>query len=102
MIMIAGGALVSLIHTETSQMFFGVLWLFVFFSGWAILKYFRLSWWEEKMIKKYPLTRSVQLSKEKNEKVLWWNDKTARPVLMIFWSGIIPLLCILKYVLHLF
>lgn len=40
--------------------------------------------------------------KKKNTKVLWWNDKYARPIMLVFWGAIIPMFYILKYVLHIF
>lgn len=37
-----------------------------------------------------------------DSKMMWWNDDRARPVMLIVWGAIVPLLFIMKYVLHLF
>ncbi|QIL45836.1 helix-turn-helix transcriptional regulator [Vagococcus coleopterorum] len=38
----------------------------------------------------------------KDSKMMWWNDDCARPIMLIIWGAIIPLLCVMKYVLHIF
>jgi len=89
--------------SKNSQGIFGIIWLAFFLVGFAVLKYLKSSWWANKLDDKYPLTKSLlRTSKTNHENFFWWNNKTARPVMMIFWGAIIPLLFILKYVLHVF
>lgn len=40
--------------------------------------------------------------KDSKNKFLWWEDDIARPFMLILWGGIVPLLFILKYVIHIF
>ena len=100
--MILLAVFVNLIKSDFYQEVFGVLWLSFLLLGIFLLKYLRLSWWEIRLIKKYPLTSDISFDKKKNGKVLWWNDQHARPIMLIFWGAIIPAIFILKYALHLF
>lgn len=54
------------------------------------------------MNEKYPLTANIRPKKHNADDFLWWKQPVARNILMIFWSGIVPLIFILKYVLHAF
>ena len=94
MIILAWGT--SLIKEENEQVILGIIWLFVFILGNIILSYIRLSVWNERLDKKYPLTKNLQFFKAKETK------EHSKSVVSIFWSTVIPLLFILKYALHLF
>jgi len=88
---------------ESSQDIFGTLWLAFFLIGFAVLKYIKTSWWANKLDVKYPLTKALlRTNKTNHGNFFWWNNRIARPILMVFWGAVIPLLFILKYALHLF
>ena len=71
-------------------------------SATYLMKYMKINW-RLKMNEKYPLTRDIEIDKPNNaDEFLWWKQPVARNVLMIFWSGIIPFVFILKYALHIF
>lgn len=80
----------------------GITWVGILLTSFSIIKYIRLSWWELKLDKKYPLTRGVEKTRQSSKELMWWKDKVTRRIMLIIYSGIIPLLFILKYVLHLF
>lgn len=40
--------------------------------------------------------------KDSKREFLWWEDDRARPLMLLIWGGIMPVLYICKYVLHLF
>lgn len=101
-LMIGAGAFIDSYFIGNLQLALEILWVVIFFMGFLVLRYIKLSWWNIRLDSKYPLTQSIVGKKKKKEQLFWWNDKVARPVLMIFWSVIIPLLFILKYALHLF
>jgi len=87
---------------ENIQGFFGIFWIGIFFLGLCVMRYYKTKW-TIKMDEKYPLSIGVKIKKEKNsDDFLWWKQPVARNVMMIFWGAIIPLICILKYVFHLF
>lgn len=87
----------------TKQVIFGTVWLALFLLGFAVLKYIKSSWWNSKLDVKYPLTRGVHHTKAKNsDDFLWWKNDIARPVMLILYGAVIPLLFILKYGLHVF
>lgn len=88
---------------ESEVAFWGIGWLALFLLGFAMIKYLRLSWWNKKLDVKYPLTKGIQRTQETNsDDFLWWKSDVARPVLLILYCGIIPLIFILKYAVHLF
>ncbi|MBT9719514.1 helix-turn-helix domain-containing protein [Enterococcus durans] len=87
---------------EDTQVFLGILWIGLFFLGLYVIKYYKAKW-VLKMDEKYPLTRGVKLTREKNpDDFLWWKQPVVRTIMMIFWGAIIPLIYILKFGLHLF
>ena len=43
-----------------------------------------------------------KIIKDSKRKFLWWEDDKARPIMLVIWGGIVPVLYICKYVLHLF
>jgi len=87
---------------ENIQGFLSIFWIGIFFLGLCVMRYYK-SKWTIKMNEKYPLAIGVKIKKEKNsDDFLWWKQPVARNVMMIFWGAIIPLICILKYVFHLF
>lgn len=86
---------------ESVQGLLGILWVGLFFFGLRIRKYISAKW-RIKMNEKYPLTANIRTKKSNADDFLWWKQPVARNVLMIFWSGIVPLIFILKYVLHAF
>lgn len=54
------------------------------------------------MNEKYPLTRELKSEHSHNmDDFMWWKQPIARNTLMVFCSAIIPLIFILKYLLHL-
>lgn len=101
-IMIFLALFINFIKSDLYQSIFGILWFSIFLLGFVVLKYLKGSWWEIRLLKKYPLTADVRFDKNKNGKVLWWNDKFSRPIIFVFWGVIIPMFFILKYALHLF
>lgn len=87
---------------ENIQGILGILWLGLFFLSLCIMKYMKSNW-RLKMNEKYPLTRDLKTEKTNNiDDFLWWKQPIARNILMVFWSAIIPLIFILKYLLHVF
>lgn len=87
---------------ENIQGILGILWLGLFFLSLCIMKYMKSNW-RLKMNEKYPLTRDLKTEKSNNiDDFLWWKQPIARNILMVFWSAIIPLIFILKYLLHVF
>lgn len=87
---------------ENSQGLCGILWVSLFLLSTYLMKYMKINW-RLKMNEKYPLTRDIEIDKPNNaDEFLWWKQPVARNVLMIFWSGIIPFVFILKYALHIF
>lgn len=87
---------------ENIQGILGILWLGLFFLSLCIMKYMKSNW-RLKMNEKYPLTRDLKTEKGNNiDDFLWWKQPIARNILMVFWSAIIPLIFILKYLLHVF
>ena len=86
---------------ENIQGIVGILWLGIFFLSLYLMKYMKSNW-RLKMNEKYPLTRDLKTEKTNNiDDFLWWKQPIARNILMVFWSAIIPLIFILKY-LHVF
>lgn len=87
---------------ENIQGIVGILWLGIFFLSLYLMKYMKSNW-RLKMNEKYPLTRDLKTEKTNNiDDFLWWKQPIARNILMVFWSAIIPLIFILKYLLHVF
>ena len=87
---------------ENIQGILGILWLGLFFLSLCIMKYMKSNW-RLKMNEKYPLTRDLKTEKTNNiDDFLWWKQPIARNILMVFWSAVIPLIFILKYLLHVF
>lgn len=87
---------------ENIQGILGILWLGLFFLSLCIMKYMKSNW-RLKMNEKYPLTRDLKTEKSNNiDDFLWWKQPIARNILMVFWSAVIPLIFILKYLLHVF
>ncbi len=87
---------------ENIQGIVGILWLGIFFLSLCLMKYMKSNW-RLKMNEKYPLTRDLKTEKSNNiDDFLWWKQPIARNILMVFWSAIIPLIFILKYLLHVF
>lgn len=87
---------------ENIQGILGILWLGLFFLSLCIMKYMKSNW-RLKMNEKYPLTRDLKTEKTNNiDDFLWWKQPIARNILMVFWSAIIPLIFILKYLLRVF
>lgn len=87
---------------ENIQGIVGILWLGIFFLSLYLMKYMKSNW-RLKMNEKYPLTRDLKTEKANNiDDFLWWKQPIARNILMVFWSAIIPLIFILKYLLHVF
>lgn len=87
---------------ENIQGIVGILWLGIFFLSLCLMKYMKSNW-RLKMNEKYPLTRDLKTEKTNNiDDFLWWKQPIARNILMVFWSAIIPLIFILKYLLHVF
>ena len=87
---------------ENIQGIVGILWLGIFFLSLYLMKYMKSNWRLE-MNEKYPLTRDLKTEKTNNiDDFLWWKQPIARNILMVFWSAIIPLIFILKYLLHVF
>lgn len=87
---------------ENIQGIVGILWLGIFFLSLYLMKYMKSNW-QLKMNEKYPLTRDLKTEKTNNiDDFLWWKQPIARNILMVFWSAIIPLIFILKYLLHVF
>lgn len=87
---------------ENIQGIVGILWLGIFFLSLYLMKYMKSNW-RLKMNEKYPLTRDLKTEKSNNiDDFLWWKQPIARNILMVFWSAIIPLIFILKYLLHVF
>ncbi|MEF7420747.1 helix-turn-helix domain-containing protein [Enterococcus faecium] len=101
-IMLFCGFFINFIKSDVYQSIAGILWLSIFLLGFAILKYLKYSWWEIRLLEKYPLTADISFDKNKNGNFLWWNDKPARTVMFVFWGAVIPLIFILKYAVHLF
>lgn len=87
---------------ENIQGIVGILWVGIFFLSLYLMKYMKSNW-RLKMNEKYPLTRDLKTEKTNNiDDFLWWKQPIARNILMVFWSAIIPLIFILKYLLHVF
>ena len=87
---------------ENIQGIVGILWLGIFFLSLYLMKYMKSNW-RLKMNEKYPLTRDLKTEKTNNiDDFLWLKQPIARNILMVFWSAIIPLIFILKYLLHVF
>lgn len=87
---------------ENIQGIVGILWLGIFFLSLYLMKYMKSNW-RLKMNEKYPLTRDLKTEQTNNiDDFLWWKQPIARNILMVFWSAIIPLIFILKYLLHVF
>ena len=87
---------------ENIQGIVGILWLGIFFLSLYLMKYMKSNW-RLKINEKYPLTRDLKTEKTNNiDDFLWWKQPIARNILMVFWSAIIPLIFILKYLLHVF
>lgn len=87
---------------ENIQGIVGILWLGIFSLSLYLMKYMKSNW-RLKMNEKYPLTRDLKTEKTNNiDDFLWWKQPIARNILMVFWSAIIPLIFILKYLLHVF
>ena len=106
-LMVGLASLINLIRGEVLQVVISLLWVFLFLAGLTVSKYIRKTIWKDRLDKKYPLTRNIPLSRRdgtssSKDDFLWWKNPVARTVGLIFWSVIIPLLFICKYVLHLF
>ncbi|MFC3931334.1 hypothetical protein ACVR0S_09550 [Streptococcus dentapri] len=106
MIILALG--INWIHDEMVQSVVGLVWTFVFVAGLIISKYIRQSSWEARLDKKYHLTKNKnrhilkECHESDEEQFLWSKNPYTRPIMMIFWGIIIPLLFIIKYALRLF
>ncbi|WEV45220.1 helix-turn-helix transcriptional regulator [Streptococcaceae bacterium ESL0687] len=103
-IMIGLGGCLAFIKNDFLLVPTSLLWLFAFLAMHPFIKYIKLSWWQPRLDRKYPLTKGHDKGSKpaKNDKFLWWKDDIARPVMIIFWGIIIPLLGYLNYGLHLF
>ncbi|WEV60713.1 helix-turn-helix transcriptional regulator [Streptococcaceae bacterium ESL0729] len=103
-LMLGLGASLSFINNNLLQIFSALFWLFAFLALWPLLKYIRLSLWQPRLDRKYPLTVGHYKSSKqaKSDKFLWWKDDIARPIMLIFWGIITPLIWTLAYVFHLF
>lgn len=98
-------AIIGNFTTGNLLIILGVGWALFFILGFSLIQYIRISWWDNKLDDEYPLTKTLNLADDQSknsDNFLWWKDKTARPVMMIFWGAIIPLIFILKYVFHIF
>ncbi|WP_270336732.1 helix-turn-helix domain-containing protein [Streptococcus infantarius] len=103
LILIVSLAFIVSLLPESFQGIAGLIWVGILFSSFSIIRYIKYSWWELKLNQKYPLTRGIELTNQSNkDSFLWWKDKNARTILLVIYSGIIPLLYTLKYVVHLF
>ncbi|MGF7437004.1 helix-turn-helix domain-containing protein [Lentilactobacillus senioris] len=85
-----------------NQAIVGTIWAAIFILGFAILRYVKSAWWEPQLDSKYPLTKSSlhTTKSNKHEEFFWWKNPIVRPIMMIFWGVIIPLIFILKDVLN--
>ncbi|MCO4344570.1 helix-turn-helix transcriptional regulator [Staphylococcus agnetis] len=77
-----------------------LMWVFIFVIGWLILLYVKASLWRRKLDRWYPLTK--HLSKCNKNSKSFKSNKTVDIISQLTWKVIVPVLIILKFVLHVF
>ncbi|PTH35722.1 transcriptional regulator [Staphylococcus agnetis] len=77
-----------------------LMWVFIFVIGWLILLYVKASLWRRKLDRWYLLTK--HLSKCNKNSKSFKSNKTVDIISQLTWKVIVPVLIILKFVLHVF
>ncbi|WP_414047402.1 helix-turn-helix domain-containing protein [Macrococcus equi] len=91
------GAQLEHIKDEKYALIFSILWVVLFICGWILLMYIRESYWKKKLDKLYPLTKNIDINKKAEKKPEY---KYVEIASQICWRIVVPLLFILKFVLH--
>jgi hypothetical protein len=88
---------------DTDHPIFALSWLVAVLLGFPARRYLKFVL-GNRLNEKYPLTASLLVERRPRQKLfhMWWDEKPTRYVVTIFWSTVIPLLFILKFVLHVF